>query len=134
MEVKFPYLEFPYPGMKVIEAMPEDKVRLMKTHLPSHLLPASIDESRAKVMKHYLHCSFYVIMLSFDFPRQVIYIYRNPKDVAVSYYHFAKMLTYIQFQGSFDHFLRMFLSERGIYRFLKLFACTLSATFLKSFF
>ena len=72
-------------------------------------------------------------MLSFDFPRQVIYIYRNPKDVAVSYYHFAKMLTYIQFQGSFDHFLRMFLSERGNYRFRKLFACTLSATFLKSF-
>ena len=51
MEVKFPYLEFPYPGLKVVDNLPKSEVRLLKTHLPSHLLPKSIHESKSKVRK-----------------------------------------------------------------------------------
>ena len=47
MESKFPYLEFVYPGLQDIEKRPGR--RLIKTHLPSHLLPESIQESGAKV-------------------------------------------------------------------------------------
>jgi hypothetical protein len=41
---------------------------------------------------------------------KVIYIARNPKDVAVSLYHHAKNKPEFQFSGDFDCFLKLFLS------------------------
>ena len=57
--------------------------RFIKTHLPLHLLPTEVrDQKKAKV----------------------IYMYRNPKDVIISYYFFARMLTAIDFLGTLDDF------------------------------
>ena len=57
MDSRFPYLEFPYPGLEDINC--REGVRLIKTHLPVHLLPSEVWKGK------------------------IIYIYRNPKDVAV---------------------------------------------------
>lgn len=47
LETRFPYLEYPYPGIKCIA----DRTgpRYIKTHLPVTLLPPSFENSNAKV-------------------------------------------------------------------------------------
>ena len=64
----------PYPGLDDIER--REGVRLIKTHLPVHLLPKDFGKAKA-----------------------VLYIYRNPKDTVVSYYHFMRTLTYTSVSG-----------------------------------
>jgi hypothetical protein len=91
MEWRFPYLEHIYPGLKEINSRPGQ--RLIKTHLPVELLPSQVAENGSKV----------------------IYIYRNPKDVIVSYYHFAKMLTFANFKGTLDQFAWLLLLDKVPY-------------------
>ena len=47
LETRFPYLEYPYPGIKAIDDQKEQ--RCIKTHLPFSMLPSSFEESNAKV-------------------------------------------------------------------------------------
>lgn len=47
LETRFPYLEYPYPGLKTLAG--KEGPRYIKTHLPIHLLPPSFSESDAKV-------------------------------------------------------------------------------------
>ncbi|CAM4532173.1 hypothetical protein PO909_023233 [Leuciscus waleckii] len=61
--------------------------RIITTHLPYHLLGPALKQSNAKV----------------------IYVARNLKDVAVSYYHFHKMANFLPDPGSFSEFLSAFL-------------------------
>ncbi|KAM9121925.1 sulfotransferase 2B1-like [Pangshura tecta] len=61
--------------------------RLITTHLPCQVLAPALRKSRAKV----------------------IYMARNPKDVAVSFYHFHKMAKFLPDPGSFEDFLVHFL-------------------------
>lgn len=77
LETRFPFLEFIYPGIKSINKLPSP--RFIKTHLPLPLLPKSIQDEGCKL----------------------IYITRNPKDVAVSFFYFLKMLTVTDYQGTF---------------------------------
>ena len=76
MELKFPMLEDFRPGVKEIEQRPSP--RLIKTHLPYHLLPKKVHEGYGKV----------------------IYIARNPKDVCVSYFHLIRDMN-VGFNGEF---------------------------------
>ena len=88
MELRVPYLENGYyPGIKEIEK--RKGRRLIKTHLPSDLLPPTAITNKSKI----------------------IYIYRNPKDVIVSYYHFARMLTYSNYKGSLKRFSNSFIND-----------------------
>ncbi|XP_074643448.1 sulfotransferase 1 family member D1-like isoform X3 [Tubulanus polymorphus] len=82
---RFPFLEFPCPGMKTIgkSASP----RFIKTHLPWQLLPDEVYTKKPKI----------------------IYVARNAKDVSVSYYHFCRTLTFLNFDGDFTEFFRMFV-------------------------
>ena len=82
LENRFPFLEYPYPGIKSIEK--ETGPRLLKTHFPYNYLPRDISQAK------------------------VIYIFRNPKDVAVSYFHFCRMFKLLNFEGNFEEFLRQF--------------------------
>ncbi len=49
METLFPYLEHVFPGIK--EIAKREGRRLIKTHLPYHLLPESLDTAKPKVTK-----------------------------------------------------------------------------------
>ncbi|KAM9823912.1 amine sulfotransferase-like [Neosynchiropus ocellatus] len=61
--------------------------RLFSTHLTPALMPPGLKEKKAKM----------------------IYVMRNPKDVAVSFYHFSKIVHGLETPQSFDHFLEDFL-------------------------
>ncbi|NXO71935.1 ST2B1 Sulfotransferase, partial [Phainopepla nitens] len=65
--------------------------RLLTTHLPAHVLAPALQRSKAKV----------------------IYVARNPKDVAVSFYHFHHLAKFLPDPSSFDAFLTQFLEGTG---------------------
>lgn len=46
---------------------------------------------------------------------QLIYIARNPRDTAISYFYFMQLLTQCSFQGTLSSFIDMFLSDKGMY-------------------
>ncbi|XP_056268940.1 sulfotransferase family 5A, member 1 [Pseudoliparis swirei] len=80
-----PWLEHHY-FTALLEASPTTP-RVFTTHLPHHLLGPTLQGSKAKV----------------------IYVSRNPKDVAVSFYHFHKIAKFLPEAGSFPQFLNRFL-------------------------
>lgn len=94
---RFPYLEWPTPGIKSI-ADSHKNPRLIKTHLPVSIL---LKNRKVKP--------------------KLISITRDPKDVVVSYYHFSRMNTVINFDRGFPEFLDLFLQDKvaygPIYRF-----------------
>lgn len=66
--------------------------RFIKSHLPLELLPTVVNSD----------C-------------KVIYVARNSKDVAVSWYHFQKHQKHLQYEGTFEHFCDMFIADHTIY-------------------
>ncbi|XP_048859774.1 sulfotransferase 2B1-like isoform X2 [Brienomyrus brachyistius] len=67
--------------------------RTMVSHLPYNLMPRTFFTSKAKV----------------------IYVTRNPKDVAVSSFYFHKMASFLDDPGTFDEFLDKFLSGQVMF-------------------
>ncbi|TRY59428.1 hypothetical protein DNTS_001144 [Danionella cerebrum] len=65
--------------------------RPIVSHMPYHLMPATLFKSKAKV----------------------IYITRNPKDVAVSFFYFYKMASFLDDPGTFGEFIDTFLAGNG---------------------
>lgn len=88
---RFPYIEHSTTNSNFVEELASP--RLLKTHLPYSLLPQDILEKQCKL----------------------IYMTRNPKDVVVSYYHFACLLVETQYEGSFSQFFERFLLDRPTY-------------------
>jgi hypothetical protein len=62
-----------------------ERPRHFKTHLPFSLLPPNL-----------------------EYKCKVVYVARNPKDVAVSYYHLSKFIMLHDFNGRFDKFWEYF--------------------------
>ncbi|XP_058011126.1 sulfotransferase 2B1-like isoform X2 [Ahaetulla prasina] len=62
--------------------------RLLTTHLPQPVLAPALKKAKPKV----------------------IYVIRNPKDVAVSYYHFQRMAKFFPDPASFESFLHDFMA------------------------
>ncbi|XP_056142654.1 sulfotransferase 2B1-like [Lampris incognitus] len=63
------------------------------THLPYHLMPTSLQNSKAKV----------------------IYVTRNPKDVMVSSYYFHQMACFLDDPGTFQEFSDKFLKGQVLF-------------------
>nr|XP_028595849.1 sulfotransferase family cytosolic 2B member 1-like isoform X1 [Podarcis muralis] len=80
-----PWLEHTYFSKILRET---EGPRLLTTHLPYRVLSASLRKAK---------------------PKQVIHLTRNPKDVAVSFYHFCRMAKFFPDPGTFDEFLLNFL-------------------------
>ncbi|XP_054438715.1 sulfotransferase 1A1-like isoform X2 [Pteronotus mesoamericanus] len=93
--IRVPFLEFSMPGyptgMEVLRSTPAP--RLLKTHLPLALLPQSLLDQKVKV----------------------VYVARNAKDVAVSYYHFYRMAKVHPDPGTWDSFLEKFMAGEVSY-------------------
>lgn len=93
--IRVPFLEFKGPGvpsgMEILKHTPIP--RLLKTHLPLTLLPQTLLDQKVKT----------------------IYVARNAKDVAVSYYHFYRMAKVHPDPGTWDSFLEKFMAGEVSY-------------------
>ncbi|KAM3856408.1 sulfotransferase 6B1-like [Vipera latastei] len=88
----FPYLEFGDPEkFERIEKLPSRRV--IKTHLSPQKLPKSIFEKKAKMLV----------------------LFRNPKDTAVSFFHFAKGIKITSDQQTWDEFFEDFITGKVAY-------------------
>ncbi|XP_046365306.2 sulfotransferase 1C4-like [Haliotis rufescens] len=87
-----PFLEFKDDvlnevGLELAEPMPSPRV--IKSHLQVKLMPRQIQQKNCKI----------------------VVLFRNPKDLCVSYYHFYKSSSsFGNYQGTWAEFLYMFLS------------------------
>ncbi|XP_075992915.1 sulfotransferase 1C4-like [Anticarsia gemmatalis] len=78
------------PTSGMIAAMPESKPRFIKTHLPMSLLnPKLLDTAK------------------------MVYVARDPRDVAVSSFHFAKFFKIMHFPGGFKELWSLF--QKGLF-------------------
>lgn len=75
-------------GVKELESKPSP--RLVKTHLPVQLLPSSFWKNNCKI----------------------VYVARNAKDVAVSYYYFYQMAKLHPDPGTWEEFLDKFITGK----------------------
>ncbi|NWJ01276.1 ST1B1 Sulfotransferase, partial [Crypturellus undulatus] len=92
---RVPMLELVAPGMPagtdlLAKMLPP---RIIKTHIPAHILPKSFWENRCKV----------------------VYVARNAKDVAVSYYHFDLMNKLQPHPGTWAEYLEKFMAGKVAY-------------------
>ncbi|XP_014087615.2 sulfotransferase 1E1 isoform X1 [Bactrocera oleae] len=88
---KLEFIEhFSRSGYKTLDEWPCNKRRFIKTHFPFSLLPPSVMQNKCKV----------------------IYVLRNPKDVAVSYYHLNRLYRTQGYTGDFHRYWDYF--SRGL--------------------
>ncbi|VFV35843.1 low quality protein: amine [Lynx pardinus] len=84
---RVPFFEYNFRKMDFVE---RPSPRLFATHLPYYLVPRGLKNKKGKI----------------------IYIYRNPKDVTCSYFHFSKNVT-LQVTSSFEEFMEQFLEGKA---------------------
>ncbi|XP_033123844.1 sulfotransferase 1C2-like isoform X2 [Anneissia japonica] len=81
-----PPIEF-YNFFKKCDIFPKDKPRVLMTHVPVDILPKEVFEGKGKV----------------------VYVVRNPKDTAVSFWHFVKERRFLEEYEKWDNFLAAYL-------------------------
>uniref|UniRef100_A0A1B6K560 Sulfotransferase domain-containing protein n=1 Tax=Homalodisca liturata TaxID=320908 RepID=A0A1B6K560_9HEMI len=100
LHLRFPLLEFkPMCGDKLADSTPNNiqlinksaSPRFIKSHLPLQLLPRQIWTKKPKL----------------------IYVFRNPKDVALSYCHHYRIFK--NYVGPIDLFLECFIQDKAIF-------------------
>uniref|UniRef100_A0A8C0P980 Sulfotransferase n=1 Tax=Canis lupus familiaris TaxID=9615 RepID=A0A8C0P980_CANLF len=89
---RHPFIEWARPpqpsGVEKANAMPSP--RILRTHLPTQLLPPSFWEN---------NCKF-------------LYVARNAKDCMVSYYHFQRMNQMLPDPGTWEEYFETFISGK----------------------
>ncbi|XP_023505212.1 amine sulfotransferase-like isoform X1 [Equus przewalskii] len=82
-----PFLEY---AAGKIDQLKRPSPRLFSSHLPYYLAPKGVKNKRAKI----------------------IYIYRNPKNILVSYFHFSNMMAGLQAADDIEDFMKMFFDGK----------------------
>uniref|UniRef100_A0A3Q0T3Y6 Sulfotransferase n=1 Tax=Amphilophus citrinellus TaxID=61819 RepID=A0A3Q0T3Y6_AMPCI len=93
---RVPFLEIQIPGFPSgVDALNELSTfpRIIKTHLPVQFLPKSFWEQNSKI----------------------IYVARNAKDTAVSYFHFDRMNKAQPEPGNWESFLQRFMEGKMVF-------------------
>ncbi|KAL6456657.1 hypothetical protein MHYP_G00352010 [Metynnis hypsauchen] len=94
--LRVPFLEATFPetpsGVELADKLPTTP-RLIKTHLPVQLVPKSFWEQNCKV----------------------VYVARNAKDNAVSYYHFDKMNMVAPEPGDWNIYVQKFMDGKTMF-------------------
>ncbi|KAK6621133.1 hypothetical protein RUM43_011439 [Polyplax serrata] len=98
LHIRFPFIDFsaicndgedlPDTVQQVL-SMPSP--RYIKSHLPFHLLPKQLWTVKPKI----------------------IYVFRDPKDAAISYFHHFKLFN--AYSGTLDKFLEAYYSDKAVY-------------------
>ncbi|XP_049609666.1 cytosolic sulfotransferase 3 [Syngnathus scovelli] len=94
--MRVPFLELCIPGHPKGKDLADQLTitpRLIKTHLPVQLVPETFWENNCKT----------------------VYVARNPKDVAVSFFHFCRMNSIHPSPGDWDGFLQRFMEGKMTY-------------------
>ncbi|XP_061159604.1 cytosolic sulfotransferase 3-like [Syngnathus typhle] len=94
--MRVPFLELCIPGYPKGKDLADQLTitpRLIKTHLPVQLVPETFWENNCKT----------------------VYVARNPKDVAVSFFHFSRMNSIHPSPGDWDGFLQRFMEGKLTY-------------------
>ncbi|XP_032959489.1 amine sulfotransferase-like isoform X2 [Rhinolophus ferrumequinum] len=86
---RVPFLEYNIHKMDFLE---RPSPRLFSTHLPYYLVPKGLKSKKAKI----------------------IYIYRNPKDVLTSYFHFSNLMAITPAANNMEEFLGNFLDGKVV--------------------
>jgi len=84
-----PWPEEIFVPMQLVNGM--SSPRIFKSHNPYHMMMGGVP-----------HTS----------PARYIYIARNPKDVAVSYYHLTRGFEMFQYSGTWENYLQLFMNGR----------------------
>ena len=101
VESRYPFLEksqlFDRPGDESdgqkVSVTSRPSPRLIRSHLPYHVIPMSKEERKRS---------------------KYIYVARNPRDVAVSYYHFVLSFgPSSYFKGTWEFFVKLFLEGKS---------------------
>lgn len=79
-----PFLEYNLHNLDYAK-MPSP--RIFSTHLPYYLIPRGLKDKKIKIL----------------------YIYRNPKDILTSFYHFSKLMVVLQAPDTIEGYLQTFL-------------------------
>ncbi|XP_012859976.1 amine sulfotransferase-like [Echinops telfairi] len=86
---RVPFLEY---NIRKVDFSKRPSPRLFATHLPYYIMPRGLKNKKAKV----------------------IYIYRNPKDVLVSFFHFSQFVTLLEVSDTLEKFMERFLDGRVV--------------------
>ncbi|XP_005596953.1 amine sulfotransferase-like [Equus przewalskii] len=86
---RVPFLEY---NVHKMDHQKRPSPRLFSSHLPYYLAPKGLKNKRAKIL----------------------YIYRNPKDVLISYFHFSNLLVTLEATDNIEQFMKKFLDGKVI--------------------
>ncbi|XP_076773163.1 amine sulfotransferase-like isoform X1 [Arvicanthis niloticus] len=85
---RVPFLEY---NIHNLDYAKMSSPRIFSSHLPYYLVPKGLKEKKTKTF----------------------YIYRNPKDVLISYFHFSNWVAIFEATDTLDQFLGKFLDGKG---------------------
>ncbi|XP_054425838.1 amine sulfotransferase-like [Pteronotus mesoamericanus] len=84
---RIPFFEYIRPKMDFVK---RPSPRLFASHLPYYLVPKGLKSKKAKI----------------------IYVYRNPKDVLISYFHFTNLMVLCEAMDNMEQFMEKFLEGK----------------------